>query len=92
MIDLEIKTANEINKGIATRVVAIRKRRKITQKELAKRSGVSYSSLRRFEETGEISLLSLSKIAIALEIDNELNDLFSQVPFKSIEEVINGQS
>lgn len=92
MVSIDIKTSTEITSGIAGRFSLIRKRRKITQKELAKKSGVSYASLRRFEETGEISLASLSKLAIALDISEELDNLFSDVPFNSIEEVINGQS
>lgn len=91
MISIDIKTPTEITTGIAKRFSLIRKRRKITQKDLAKKSGVSYASLRRFEETGEISLISLSKLAIALDISEELDSLFSDVPFNSIEEVINGQ-
>ena len=92
MINLFQKTAPEINIDIAKRMVAIRKRRKISQKELAKRSGVSLGSLKRFEQTGEISLLSLTKISIALELDEEMENLFSEVPFNSIEDIINGQN
>lgn len=92
MINLFQKTAPEINIDIAKRIIAIRKRRKISQKELAKRSGVSLGSLKRFEQTGEISLLSLTKISIALELDEEMENLFSEVPFNSIEEIINGQN
>ena len=76
MINIFQKTAPEINIDIAKRMVAIRKRRKISQKELAKRSGVSLGSLKRFEQTGEISLLSLTKISIALELDEEMENLF----------------
>ena len=64
----------------------------ITQKQLAARSGVSLGSLKRFEQSGEISLQSLTKIAIALDVENELEDLFNNVPFASIEEVINEQT
>ncbi len=92
MINLFQKTAPEINVDIAKRMAAIRKRRKISQKELAKRSGVSLGSLKRFEQTGEISLLSLTKISIALGLENEMEKLFSEVPFNSIEEIINGQN
>lgn len=92
MINLFQKTAPEINFDIAKRMSAIRKRRKISQKELAKRSGVSLGSLKRFEQTGEISLLSLTKISIALGLEEEMENLFSQVPFNSIEEIINGQN
>ena len=70
----------------------MRKRKKITQKLLAARSGVSLGSLKRFEQSGEISLQSLTKIAIALDVENELEDLFNNVPFASIEEVINEQT
>lgn len=88
MINLYQKTWNEINSGIAERIVQLRKRKKITQKEIARRSGVSLGSVKRFEQSGEISLQSLTKIAIALGVDGELDTLFSEVPFASIEEVM----
>lgn len=88
---LNQKTPNELNKLLAARIIKIRKRRKLSQKALSTKSGVSLGSLKRFEQTGEISLLSFSKLAIALEIDDELESLFENVPFLSIEEVINEQ-
>ena len=66
-----------------------RKRRSITQEKLASISGVSYGSIKRFETTGQISLLSLTKIAIALDLADELRNIFTQVPYKDIQEVIN---
>lgn len=90
-IFLKQKTPKEINMLLANRIIDIRKRRKITQKELSSKSGVSLGSLKRFEQTGEISLLSFSKLAIALNIDDALETLFEDVPFLSIEEVIHGQ-
>lgn len=92
MISLYQKTWIEINTEIADRIVRLRKRKKISQKELAVRSGVSLGSLKRFEQTGEISLKSLTMLAIALGVEGELDALFSEVPFKSIEEIINGQT
>lgn len=92
MINLHQKTWTEINNNIAQKIVRLRKRKKITQKQLAARSGVSLGSLKRFEQSGEISLQSLTKIAIALDVENELEDLFNNVPFASIEEVINEQT
>ena len=88
MINLYQKTWTEINNDIAQKIVRLRKRKKITQKQLAARSGVSLGSLKRFEQSGDISLQSLTKIAIALDVENELEDLFNNVPFASIEEVI----
>lgn len=89
---MDQKTWTEINNDIAQKIVRLRKRKKITQKQLAARSGVSLGSLKRFEQSGEISLQSLTKIAIALDVENELEDLFNNVPFASIEEVINEQT
>lgn len=91
MINLYQKTWNEIDNDIAKRMVKLRKRRKITQKALAAKSGVSLGSIKRFEQSGEISLQSLTKLAIALEVEGELDTLFDSVPFQSIEEVINEQ-
>ena len=82
----------KIEKTKSKKIVRLRKRKKITQKQLAARSGVSLGSLKRFEQSGEISLQSLTKIAIALDVENELEDLFNNVPFASIEEVINEQT
>lgn len=84
-------TPGDINKKIAERIRAIRKRRKISQKELGEKSGVSLGSVKRFEQSGEISLLSLTKISIALEIDDEMKNLFTDVPFQSIEEIKNAK-
>ena len=77
---------------LASRMVQLRKRKKISQKALAAKSGVSLGSLKRFEQQGEISLQSFTKLAIALEVEGELENLFTEVPFDSIEEVINGQT
>ena len=87
--NFEQKTPGEIDKIIAERIRSIRKRRKISQKRLSEKSGVSLGSVKRFETSGEISLLSLTKIAIALEISNEIEDLFQEIPFLSIEEILN---
>ena len=91
MVNIFLNSAPEINTDIAKRMAGIRKRRKISQKELAKRSGVSLGSLKRFEQTGDISLISLTKLAMALGLEDELDGLFADVPFDSIEEVINAQ-
>ena len=90
-ISLLDKTPAEINGQIAENVKKIRKRRKISQKKLSELSGVSLGSLKRFEQTGEISLISLTKIAFALGLENEMEALFSEAPFLSIEEIMNEQ-
>ena len=83
------ETPEELDQKLAQRVRKIRKRRSITQEKLASIIGVSYGSIKRFETTGQISLLSLTKIAIALDLADELRNIFTQVPYKDIQEVIN---
>ena len=83
------ETPEELDQKLAQRVRKIRKRRSITKVKLASISGVSYGSIKRFETTGQISLLSLTKIAIALDLADELRNIFTQVPYKDIQEVIN---
>lgn len=78
-----------IRNGIMDRARNRRKSLKFSQVELAQRSGVSFGSIKRFEKTGEISLTSLIKIAIALENEEDFNNLFSRKNYQSLEEVIN---
>ncbi|MDD3251059.1 MAG: helix-turn-helix transcriptional regulator [Lachnospiraceae bacterium] len=82
------ETAEEINRNLAKRLKTIRKRRKITQEELSHISGVSYGSIKRFETTGNISLLFLTRLAMTLDCAEEIKGLFVNVPYASIEEVI----
>ena len=83
------ETAEELDQKLAQRVRNIRKRRSISQEKLAAMSGVSHGSIKRFETTGQISLISLTKIAMALDIADELRSLFLQVPYRNIQEALN---
>ena len=89
MTDFIWETAEELDLKLTQRVRNIRKRRSISQEKLASMSGVSYGSVKRFESTGQISLLSLTKIAMALDVADELRNIFSEVPYRDIQEVIN---
>ena len=52
------ETPEEINFALSQRLVRIRKRRDLSQQVLAEKSNVSYGSIKRFETTGQISLIS----------------------------------
>ncbi|MDO4467070.1 MAG: helix-turn-helix transcriptional regulator [Bacillota bacterium] len=81
------ETAEEIILDVAKRLRNVRRRRKISQEELSRLSGVSYGSIKRFESTGQISFLSLTKLAMALGCRDEIKDLFTSVVYLGIEEV-----
>lgn len=72
------KQASEVSLEIAFREKKLRKKLNYTQAELAKKSGISLGSLQRFEQTGEISLQSLLKIAQFLETLSDFDILFRE--------------
>lgn len=82
------ETPEELNLALAQRLSRIRKRRRLSQKQLSEKSNVSYGSLKRFETTGQISLLSLTRLCVALDCVDEIRNLFTQVEYASIEEVL----
>lgn len=86
---LQWETADEIILNLAKRLKQIRKRKSISQERLELLSGVSLGSIKRFENTGHISLISLTKIATALGCVNDIKELFTNVSYKSIEEILN---
>lgn len=84
----QLKFPKETAKEIALKEKEKRKKRKLTQKELSARAGVSLASLKRFEQTGEISFVSLLKIAFVLEETENFENLFTNREYASIQEVI----
>ncbi|MDD3334638.1 MAG: helix-turn-helix transcriptional regulator [Eubacteriales bacterium] len=81
------ETPEEINQALAKRLVRIRKRQCLSQQQLSEKSNVSFGSIKRFETSGQISLLSLTKLCVALDCVNEIKNLFTDVAYNSIEEV-----
>lgn len=71
----------------------IRRQQKISQEELAHRSGVSFGSIKRFETTGQISMDSFLKILNVLGKLEEMNKLLnSEEDFSKIERLFSTKS
>lgn len=85
-----LKTPNDIVCELVEKIKQHRKKLKISQAQLASKSGVSLGSIKRFESKYEISLNSFIKILIALNLEQDLENLFTQKSYNSIDEVING--
>lgn len=85
-----LKTESEIAKDIAVREKQKRKQYKLTQQQLASKSGVSFGSVKRFENTGEISLKSLLKIAFILDSQTDFDNIFKTLPenYKNINDIL----
>ena len=89
MLAINISTPNSIMQNLKDKFKQKRLSLNLTQEGLSNKSGVSLGSIKRFETTGQISLLSLTKIAVALNIADDLRNIFTEIPYNSIEEVIN---
>ena len=63
---ISLKTPRDVQRELAGRFKVRRLAMNLTQEGLAARSGVSWSSLKRFEHTGLIALDSLLKLALVL--------------------------
>ena len=85
-----MKTPKELGMEIAANLKKLRKLRKLSQKALAEKAGISYGSMKRFEQTGEISLESLLKIAVVLSETTLFEAIFKPTEIKSIQEIIDG--
>jgi len=74
MYSLEI-TPLKVSQALAEKHRTLRKQLKMSQEEMAERSGVSLGSLKRFENTGKISLDSLLKLMHLLGRLNEFDNV-----------------
>lgn len=74
---LSQETPHKHTQAIAQRMRARRKEAHLSQSQLSQLSGVSFGSLKRFEQTGEISLASLVLLAKGLGCERDLDLLFA---------------
>ncbi len=82
-----IKTTVEIAQTLAGRVKRLRLQKKWKRSTFAERSGVSESSLRRFEQTSKVSLENFLKLLSALGRLDEMDELLQQPTIQSIDDL-----
>jgi len=90
--DLDRFNPHKIAEQIAKRAKQRRLELNITQEELAQRSGVSFGSVKRFENQAKISLQHLLMIALALDATEEFSRLFTRQNYQSIDDVTQEKS
>jgi transcriptional regulator with XRE-family HTH domain len=77
------KTPKQVMLQLGERVKQLRKVKKISRQELADRSGVPAPTLRKFEQTGIISLESLLKLVTILGRLEEFEQLLEPTDLES---------
>jgi len=87
-------TPSDMMNTLKTKFRQRRKALGYTQTELSSRSGVSLGSLKRFENSGQISLESLLKLAFVLECLGDFSSLceVKKESFGSMDEVLNSKN
>ena len=81
---IELSTSTEIIKLLVDKIEKKRKKSKITQKNLAKKSGMSYGAYREFIDNSSISLASFISLFHVLGLFSELKTLVENKEVKSI--------
>ena len=77
----------EIALQIASNAKALRLSKNLSRRALAAQSGVTESTLKRFETTGKVSLDALLLIAMSLGVGEQMANLFSVPPPLSLKEL-----
>jgi transcriptional regulator with XRE-family HTH domain len=77
MLSIIPKSPRQIQDNLKERFRALRLDIGYTQEALSKRSGVSLGSLKRFEQSGEVSLTNLLRLSVILDALDEFEELFN---------------
>ena len=87
-ISFNMLSSQEILMELASRIRSRRLARNLTQKGLARRSGVALGTLKKFESTGRISLGSFVRLAVALKDEAALERLLLEEEFRTLDDVL----
>ena len=80
-------TPEEISQILAARLKELRLVKRWKRGTLAERSGVSESSLKRFEQTGKVSMENFLKLVMTLGRLDEIETLLRPAKARSIKEL-----
>ena len=87
MNEFSLRTPEQARDDLAARVKQLRLIRGWKQSTLARRSGVSLGSLRRFETSGKISFESLLKLAFVLDRLDDFDSILNPPPAATMAEL-----
>ena len=80
-------TPKETSKNLSIRLKELRLLKKWKRSTLAKRSGVTESSLKRFEQTGKVSMENFLKLVFTLGRLDEIDALLIPPTAQSLEDL-----
>jgi transcriptional regulator with XRE-family HTH domain len=81
-------SSEDIAVELALRAKNRRLAQNLTLEGLARRSGVPLGTLKKFERTGQISLVSFIRLVIALKDEAALENLLPGQKFETLDEIL----
>ena len=88
MISFSLMPSAAIATELAVRVRNRRLAQNLTLEGLARRSGVALGTLKKFERTGQIALVSFIRLVITLKDEATLENLLLKQKFETLDEVL----
>jgi len=81
-------SSEDIASELAARLKSHRLTQNLTLEGLARRSGVALGTLKKFERTGRISLVSFIRLLVTLKDEAALESLLIEKKFETLDEIL----
>ena len=88
IISFTIMSSGDIAAEIAVRLKNRRLAQNLTLEGLARRSGVPLGTLKKFERTGRIALVTFIRLVITLKDEAALENLLLEQKFETLDEIL----
>ena len=88
MISFNLMAPEDIATEIALRLRNRRLAQNLTLEGLARRSGVALGTLKKFERTGQIALVSFIRLVITLKDEAALENILLEQKFETLDEIL----
>ncbi len=87
-MSFSLMSSEDIAAELAVRSRNLRLAQNLTLEGLARRSGVPLGTLKKFERTGQIALVSFIRLAITLQDEAALENLLLEQKFETLDEIL----
>jgi len=91
MVSFSIMSSGDIATQLAVRLKSRRLTQNLTLEGLAGRSGVALGTLKKFERTGQIALVSFIRLVVALKDEAALENVLLEQKFETLDDILQSE-
>ncbi len=91
MVSFNLMPSEDIAAQLAARSKNRRLAQNLTLEGLARRSGVALGTLKKFERSGQIALVSFIRLVITLKDEAALENLLLEQKFETLDEILQSE-